>query len=327
MIFPKDINKRIADKSKIAGDNKVQLAFTLFFLGNFFGFFVAGWINRMLFGGGFWTTVLILVVLNLIVGVFVFRYLIFDEDAKVQEYKNAENDSFSKYVKIRKDVEHVLKTPEGKVNATEYANGSVAFTVELKFGSNDNRLAESTRAVLQDLMHAAHRANFETRVCIAPENFGRSQEYEDYTRQVNAVESQKLRNALIRMSEAIMTEHRRRGNASSIYITVHSLSNYQRAELEGVLKEFLKIFDENVTAFRSIRFLNQEDLIQFFIDFYGVSAIDLATARAVDLAKSIDEDFRNIVKLVSLQATDGSKFVGNGSDNDKAFRLKEKLVE
>ena len=36
MIFPKDINKRIADKSKIAGDNKIQLAFTLFFLGNFF---------------------------------------------------------------------------------------------------------------------------------------------------------------------------------------------------------------------------------------------------------------------------------------------------
>lgn len=326
MIFPRDINKRIADKGKIAGDNQVQLIITLAALGNFFGFFLAGWINRALFNGGLLTTVLILLVFNAIVGVFVFRFFIFDENAKIQEYKSSENDSFSKFVRVRKDVEHTLKTPGKTVSATEFANGSLAFTIEMKFGSNDDATAESTREVLQQLMLVAHRATFETRCCVMSENFERSEEYQKHITFLNGVPSKILRNALIRMSEAIMEEHHQKGNASCIYFTVRSLANYQRAELEDVLKGFLKVFEENVTAFRSLKFLDSEELVQFFTEFYGVSAIDLATSHAIDLANNIDEDFRNIIKLVSLQATDGSKFVANNF-KDRAFSLEEKLIK
>lgn len=325
MIFPRDINKRIANKRKLAGDNKVQLVITLVVLGNFGGFILAGWINRMLFSGGLLTTLLILFIFNVIIGISVFRFFIFDENAKIHEFKSTENDSFSKFVKVRKDVEHTLKTADTTVNAAEYANGSLAFTLELKFGSNDDALASSTRGLLQELLQIAHSAKFETRCCVMSENFERSGEYKHHVDALNKVSSQVLRNALIRISEAIMEEHHKKGNASCIYLTVHSLTNYQRAELEDILKSYLKVFEENVTAFRSIRFLSIEELVQFFVEFYGVSTIDLATAHAIDLANSIDDDFRSIVKLVSLQATDGSTFVANNF-KDKAFRLEEKVV-
>lgn len=325
MIFPKDINRRLAEKQKIAGENKVQLVITIFVLGNFFGFLFLDWVNTSFFGTGIWLTILVLIIINLTAGIFVFRFLIFDEMSKIREYQGAAGDSFAKFMKVRKDVEHELELPKGKVNVYEFTNGSMAFTIQLKFGSNDDVKAQSTNQVFQELFRIAHMYRFETRVIVGSENFSRSEEYNKYTASINRVPSNILRNALILMTEAIMAEHKRKGNASCIYFTVRSAVGYQRADLEDVLKGYFKVLGESLTAFREIRFLNNEELLGLFVEFYGVGAIDLSTVQAIELSKNIDDSFGRMLSIYSLTDSEGSVYKADGKTTDP-FKLEEKTI-
>lgn len=134
MVFPNDINKKINDKRRVAGDNAMQLYFTLFVLGNIVFFFIYSWVNVSFFGAGLWLPFLALVVTNVFAGVLVFRFIIFDENAKIREVRGFEGDSITKYVKIRKDLDHRIDLKDRKVHAMEFDNGSMAFIMEFKFG-------------------------------------------------------------------------------------------------------------------------------------------------------------------------------------------------
>lgn len=325
MIFPKDINRRLAEKRKIAGDNAAQLTITIFILGNLIGFFVVDWLITSFFGAGFWLTIVIMLVLNLTVGVFAFRIFIFDESAKIREYQSSEGDSFAKFMKMRKDVVRELELPTAKINAYEFTNGSMAFTMQLKFGSNDNVKAQSTAMVFQELFRIAHMYNFETRVLIGSENFGRSKEYEAYAESVNRVPSKILRNALVLMTDAVMAEHERKGNASCVYFTVRSMVGYQRADLEDVIKSFLKTLNENLTAFREIRFLNNEEMLDLFVEFYGIGAIDLSTVQAIELSKNLDDSFSRMLSIHSLTDENGDIYKAENPMVDP-FKLEESKI-
>ena len=112
----------------------MQLYFTLFVLGNIVFFFIYSWVNVSFFRAGLWLPFLALVVTNVFAGVLVFRFLIFDENAKIREVRGFEGDSITKYVKIRKDLDHKIDLKDRKVHAMEFDNGSMAFVVEFKFG-------------------------------------------------------------------------------------------------------------------------------------------------------------------------------------------------
>lgn len=323
LVFPNDINKKINDKRRVAGDNAMQLYFTLFVLGNIVFFFIYSWANLSFFGAGLWLPLFALVLTDIFAGILVFRFLIFDENAKIREVHGFSGDSIAKYVKIRKDMEHTLDAHGRKVHAMEFDNGSLAFIMELKFGCNDDIAAAQTKGVLTRLFSIAHAELLETRFCIMTENFGRSDEYQAYVQSVNKIQKSKLRNALILISEAVMKRHREISNVSCIYFMVRSSASYQRAYLEDVLRNYIKVLAGSNAAFREIKFLDNEEALSFFTEFYGVGAIDLSTTQAIDLAKDIDESFSNLVSIYSYETTDGKTFV-NSSPVD--FGLEEKEV-
>ena len=85
----------------------------------------------------------------------------------------------------------------------------------------------------------------------------------------------------------------------------------------------VKVLKENVTAFRDIRFLDSEEVLSFFTEFYGVGAIDLSTTQAIDLAKDIDESFSGMVSVYSYETTDGKTLINS---NPIDFDLEEKEI-
>lgn len=327
MIFPRDVNKRIKDKQKVAGDNQVQLFLTFFVLANVFGFFILDWVNGTFLGGGLWLTLTLMVVLDVLIGVFVFRFFIFDETAKLREFQGTEGDSFAKYMKVRKDVVHSIDTQKGAISVTEFNNGSMAFTLQLKFGSNDDFLAHRTQKLFQSMYSIAHSYDFETRTVISSEDFVRSKEYHKYVESINGIQDKMLKNSLIALSEASMKRHQELCNTACIYFTVKSVRNYQRADLEDVLKNYLKLFQESVTALRSIQFLNNEELLDFFTEFYGVGAIDLSTTQAIELSKDLDETYNTVVKLYSLKDEDSNVYETSDDFVKKIFKLGEKRID
>lgn len=327
MIFPRDLNKRIKDKQRVAGDNQVQLFFTIFILANIFGFFILDWVNDAFLSGDLWLTLTLMAILDVLGGVFVFRFFIFDETAKIRELQGIEGDSFAKYMKVRKDVEHSIVTQKGAISVTEFNNGSMAFTIQMKFGSNDDFLAERTKELFRSLYAIAHSYNFETRTVVSSEDFGRSEEYHKYVDAINGVKEKVLKNSLISLSEASMERHKELCNTACVYFTVKSVRGYQRADLEDVLKNYIKLFQESVTALRSIKFLTNEELLNFFIEFYGVGAIDLSTTQAMEIAKDLDESFHAVVRLYMLRDEEDKVYETNDGYVAKFFKLGERKID
>lgn len=326
MIFPRDLNKRIRDKQKVAGDNQVQLFITIFTLANVFGFFILDWVNGTFLNGSLWLTLAMMAVLNVVAGVFVFRFFIFDETAKMREFQGAEGDSFAKYMKVRKDVVHSVAVRSQSISVTEFNNGSMAFTIQLKFGSNDDFLAGQTKELLRSMYSIAHSYNLETRTVVSSEDFVRSAEYHQYVESINGIKEKILKNTLIALSEASIKRHQELCNTACVYFTVKSVQNYQRADLEDVLKNYIKLFGESVTALRSIKFLNNEELLDFFTEFYGVGAIDLSTTQAIELSKDLNESFNAVMKLYMLRDEEGHIYETNDGTVKKVFKLGEKAI-
>ena len=103
MIFPQDVHKVITQTNKIKGENEWRLYVLLTVIGGGFLFFIIDFLLGNLFGAGLGVTILVFLVIALAIGFLVFRFKIFDEDAKKKEYEGQESDSFAKYMWLRKD--------------------------------------------------------------------------------------------------------------------------------------------------------------------------------------------------------------------------------
>jgi len=327
VIFPIDINKRIKDKGKATeGDNRTQMVLLGFFLLNFIGFFALGWVVTIVLGyNSFIVVTVLLLLVNLAVGVMVFRFVIFDESAKMREFKEFDNDSFGRYMYVRKDTDHRMKTGGGVATAIEFSDGSSAFVLELRFGSNNDAKAQRTKEVLDAMVEIAGTFGMEFRVCTSPEDISKSDEYNNYISSVNRIEDVVLRNCLLQMTKAVMEKSRLMCRTNCLRITVRSLSTYQRADLEAVVRNYCALLSSNDTAFRSVRFLDIKELLSFFCEFYGMDAIDVSMMRAVDLSKDIGADYSRLLSIYSLYSEDGKTYMASGAEN-RVFQLGEKKI-
>lgn len=322
MIYPIDINTRVKNKRKLAaGENLQQLVSVLFIVGNFIAFFFFNWLATSFLNSGFAMALGFTVLLDVIVFFFVFRFVLFDENAKISEYKNHEGDSFARYMNIRKDVQHTITSNRKKISVVEFADGSASCVFEFKFGSNDDQKAKGTEILLRKLLNAALTYNFEARCCIMSEDFGNSDEFRGYMKTVNNIESTKLKDAMVLLADQALKDSMARSNVDVVYLTIRSVSTYQRAELEAVVRNILVIISENYSAFRSIKSLDLNGLLEFYRKFYGISAIDLSMMKVIDLSSETQETFKKVASMYELISTDGTVY--NSSSAKNIFELKE----
>ena len=174
MIFPYDVNKVVTDSKKIAGQNKVQAIMIAFVLGSVGLFFVIDYVLGTLLGTGLGPTIVVFLIVAGMIGILIFRFVIFDEDQKKKEFEGAESDSFAKYMWLRKDIHKDTQLGDEKVSVFEYINGSAMCVLELRFGSNDDRRAADTTALYSKMMQIASDNDLESRIVIGPEDFRNS---------------------------------------------------------------------------------------------------------------------------------------------------------
>ena len=301
MIFPLDVYRKVSETRKLVGQDRTAVLIQLFLLINVVCYFVLRFFfNSILQISTKWALVA-QIALFFVFGYFYFRFIIFREDEKINEYKNAENDSFARYLQVRKDSETVTEIAKKKVHVFEFA-------LCFKFGSNDDVKASNTFTALDTILGLIADYGFESRVITAPEDFRKSEEFQNYVDKINGINNKQLAFTLKEISDAVLQTSYEESNVDCIYVCIRTSTSYQKGELEGVIKAILKTLYETVTAFRSFEFLNITELLEFYRYFYTVAAIDLAMMRAIDLAADLDDDYNRIVSLHSLISTDNKRY-------------------
>lgn len=322
MIFPQNVHKMIQDKSRISGDNKIQLITVLFTVGNFLCFFLLQFIMSFIAPGTSLKVIIgIQLVIVMIVSVFVFRFVIFDENSKKLEYKGQQSDSFIRYMNLRKD--NITKMQDG-VNVFEYTDGTSMFAVELRFGSNDDSKAAGTAEFYSNFMKIIALYGFESRCIVGSEDFSTSSEFQHHLDLINSIEDVEMRRTMLLMTDTIVEESQKSSHVDCVYIFVRSTYNYQNAELDQLLRSFIKQIGESYTAFRQIKFLEFNDMIELFRYFYGIDVVDLSSMKAISLASDIHENFNNVIKILSLSGESGKVY--STKNINSLVSVKEKQI-
>lgn len=317
MIFPHDVYKRMVNQKRLVGQNKAQLIVILFIIGNLFCFlmlnaFVAGY-----FRNGFKVCLLIQGVIIVISGILIFRFVIFDENTKKQEYQGAENDSFAKYMNLRKDFMNTYNIAGRDIFAFEYTNGSATCTLEFRFGNNSEEKALITRQSYEEILQVIGNYGFESRAIVMSEDFKDSVEFKEHVQLINNMKNKSLANTIMKINDSILKESATYCCVDVIYLMIRTTTNYQKDELGSLLKQIYSILYNNRTAFRSVTFLNLDALLELYRVFYGVAAIDLSMMKTIELAKELSEEFNQIVELYSLHSTSGKTFKVVSGDSFK----------
>lgn len=310
MVFPFDVNKTVTDSNKVAGDNKVQGIITVFVLGSLASLFLINYILGTVMQLPFKVTILAFLFLFGVVGVLVFRFFIFDEDEKKKEFESAEGDSFARYLWLRSDNNNSTKMNFGDevINIFEFIDGSQTCVMELRFGSNDDVKAETTRWLNERMIAIANENGLESRIIDIPENFKNSKEFREHRAAINGIKDPKLAKNVMIIDEAIMEASARECNVDVVYFMMRTMSNYQRIDMEVAIKKIFRMMQQNVSAYRSIHFLNSQELMEFYREFYRIAAIDLSMMRTVELAQQLNDDYTDLVSVMYLKTKSGKIF-------------------
>ena len=300
MIFPQDVHKTITQSNKIAGDNKVQAILLVSILGSIGLFIVTDMILSSVFGTGLGTTIVVVLIIMAIIGIFVFRFFIFNEDAVKKEYEGQESDSFAKYMWLRKDIHTSTALRGNNVTVFEYINGTAMCIIEMRFGSNTDEKAYGTRNIYEKMIQIATDNKLESRVISAQENFRNSEEFKEQIAAINRIKDHKSARNVTMINDAIIEQSVKLCNVDIIYFMLRTTNNHQRYDLEIALKKIFSVIHSEISAFRSIKFLNPKELMEFYREFYKIAAIDLSMMRTMELAE-LNEEFDEIVQLLQVK--------------------------
>ena len=177
MIFPINVHRRAVNARKLVAQDKTAITVQLFVIANIGCFFLMKFLFGTFLGLGVGWAILAQLILFTAIGILIFRYIIFKEDEKIQEYNDEQTDSFARYLYVRKDNVTQLSCAEQAITAFEFTNGCLTTTMLFRFGSNNDAKAKSTYEVLNRMYGLISSYNFKFCTDTMPEVFTNSLEY------------------------------------------------------------------------------------------------------------------------------------------------------
>lgn len=312
MVFPHNVYCSVSGNGGMSESDKNK------FYGQMIAFF-----GVILFLGGCWVCYKYLrisvwfaflggLAIILCIGVSFFRFVVFDEQAKIYEYKSQSSDNFAKYVQIRKDATFTLDVNGYKVSIFEFINGNNFCVIQLRYGSNDKVKSRNTQYLMEQYFHTIAAHNLEFRTIEATENFANSVEIDRYSKRLNKIQDKTLAIYLMKVLRLINTTVESMNNTSTLYLVIQTQRNYQLPQLESCIRSMIADTQSSRNALRTVEFLNWAKLMEFYREFYSLEAIDLSTMRVMALAGEEDTPaFANVVGLYQFTTEDNRTLTTN----------------
>ncbi len=139
--YPDDVDSTQEKAGKVSEGELSKLFFAVLGLLDFFGVFALPTFLENL-GIGLFGSLLILVAINILLVMTIFRFVVFDENKKAREYRAHTSDNFARFFKINKNtVETIEVRGYGEAQLFQYNNGHYLVALRLRYGSSDTEKA------------------------------------------------------------------------------------------------------------------------------------------------------------------------------------------
>lgn len=326
MVYPENVDREMKNVGKLTGQSRTQVIIYGIITLSIISLFVLRSLFSRFFGLGFAWSIIAQLVITSSVLIFCFRFFVVKEDEKMEEYENSDSDSFVKFIKIRKDTEQIIKLNNGlPISTFDFVNGNNFCIICFKFGENNAVKAEATRRALEMIFSTLYTNNLEHREFCMPENFENSVEYKRYVSQINSIEDKKLANHLMLVAREVLNFSKEYSNVDCIYMLISTKTSTQQLEMTAALNAVVNILDSSNTAFREYRFLNVDEVFEFYESFSGLEVIDISMIKALDT--EIDRDDLDSVSLYGVITTNNRRFINNSVLNPYFVVKERKLTD
>lgn len=307
IIYPIKVYDSSVDRSKETKEQAVQSAILLLGLGSLLLFLFLNSIFKATFGiSSFWAFLIVFVLVS-IIGVYVFRFGIFKEDAKLEEFTTEDTDNLGRFYEILNGVEDSLKIGKYTVPLRKFSNGQFMCCIKFRHGSSNGIKRIATREFMEDLANIIGRYKLTYKQLIMGEEYEETPEYQAYIGKLNNIENKELQKTLLNIATYTIQKSNAMSLVDCTYIMIYAKNSYQKYTLANTLADIIALYQKVKTVYRDMDFLDAEQFVGVAKKYYGVEVIDLSTIRATTPNKTILMQYADLVGTVSVDTVDGRR--------------------
>ena len=301
IFYPNDIDQVITGRDIQTVSTRFSFVISLSIVGNILLYLI---VMKMLHGmeidAGFLVGISIVIFIDLVVLLPVFRKFVFKEDKLRKEHYLREQDNIARYYKIGQSASKEINIRCGNkvmsIDIVNYDDGLSLVLLQIRYGSNTDKKAINNKKAFRELYRYLGENNLEFKVIVLNEDFSTSKELHTYMKKLNKSEYKDI--GMVLLNQAL--EYAEFSNVETDYILIKTRNKSQEYNLNFVLAEVYNILT-SATSFRSVEFLKYMDIKKFAEEYYGVEVIDLSKI------SSVTEDIKELKEFdayVSLYTED-----------------------
>lgn len=306
-IYPEEIDVKVQNAGKTSTEDKFRMFFAILLIANLVGLFTLPSILKGI-GGGILLTIIILIIANIFVFVTIGRFGVFDEKARLKEYKSYSDDSLGRFYKIRdENVKEITLYDEEVVKLYGFDDGTFMSCLCLRFGYNGEENMDYTFESLVKIFRSLSFSDIEFRTLVSRESFVETVEYKDYVDKLNNAEDKKLAAFQMRVLDVATKISEKESNVAVIHLVLR-FSSCQAYEAAQTLYEIKNLARDTMNGFRSATYINFKTYVNVVRKYYGLEVVDLAMLKVAEPTEDELYEILQAVKVSKVNADNGSVF-------------------
>lgn len=309
MIFPLNVQSSVAAKSSLTEHEKITIGITgWLFVCGIIGWVLISFLLKIVPRYAFPIGISIIVFLNATVGVFLLRYLL-DEKSVIKEYEASEGASFASFFHIYRDTQLTL---DNKYGVIEYSDGTYAAVMRFRLGYNTNTFAENTWMYTRDAVRIIASAGYTCKQVTMTENFKNSDTCKFMLDRLWKISNPELRKVQKEIIKGLIENAEKYSNVPEMYLLIYAHTQIQKDDLLSLIQRLERHFIVEQTCFRDIKFLNNDEIIEFLRQYYELEVLDMSLLRAQKI--SADLSFGDSFPILKMYAESGKIYTTEDMD-------------
>ena len=306
IVYPSKVYDASVDRSKETRQQGIQSALALLVIASVITFVLLSKVLKTTFGlSSFWAGLLVGLVI-FIVALYIFRFGIFKEDAKMIEFNNENNADLGRFYEFLTGAEEYIDAGHVQIPCHKMITGSYAVCICLRHGSATASKRRATKQLLCSVFDILGSNNLSFKQLIMGEIYEETENYTRYINSLNNVKYSQLQRTLMSIAQQHLEVASAHNLVDSTYLMVYAKSSYQRGALASACMEIQGLLNQPNTVFRDVSFLSGSDFINVLKEYHGVEVIDLSTIRLTAPTQTALTQYSSLVSILKIITTDGS---------------------
>lgn len=281
LIFPVNITDSLkATKMKKSDKNGIILSFWI--AGCLIvAWFLLSWLSELIPKYAIWIVFGVELLLNGTIGMVILR-IVLDEKALIREA--SQDKTFSQYFGIQREI-LTGESSKYPFDMIEMVDGSYLIMIGFKLGYNTSRVSDNTYEANIQMQKILNKRGIGHRWVYIREVFSQSEAASNMRNELGNIKDPKLFKYYRDIVSNVLDIADNESNVVAPYLQLYARTQIEKDEIVSLVEQLLGLFKVNETVYREVSVLTFDQMRDFFLNYYALSAIDMGAVRLKNVVK------------------------------------------